>query len=76
MAFDPLCYDLAEAFLDEEANVTEADKSALAQNIQTAIEHWLDAWRRCERCDGSGTLEYPAPHPCPDCAGTGRKNPF
>jgi hypothetical protein len=26
---------------------------------------------QCERCDGSGVLEWPAPCACPQCGGTG-----
>lgn len=43
--YDPLCDDLARAFLDDEAEEvrTEANVARLAQAIQTAIEDTLVA---------------------------------
>lgn len=52
MAFDPKCYDLAEAFLvDEPAIASEENKKKLAQAIQTVIEE---------------EIEY-LKSPCPSC---------
>lgn len=46
MAYDTKCYDLAEAFLEDEPSLnTEARRKALAQVIQTAIEEEID-WMR------------------------------
>ncbi len=39
--FDPKCYDVAEYFLDGEAEVTKDEISKLAQHIQDEIESWL-----------------------------------
>ena len=42
MAYDTKCYDLADAFLeDEPALRTEPNRKKLAQEIQTAIENWI-----------------------------------
>jgi hypothetical protein len=41
MAYDSQCYLLAEHFLRDEPNITEAYKDALAQRIQDAVEAWL-----------------------------------
>lgn len=50
MAYDPKCYELAEAFLeDEPAFNLKANKEELAQEIQTTIENWLDDVRGKER---------------------------
>jgi hypothetical protein len=38
---DPKCHELAEHFLADVPNVTEAQKDELAQEIQTTIEDWL-----------------------------------
>jgi hypothetical protein len=41
--YDTKCYDLAEAFLeDEPAMNTESRRKDLAGTIQQAIEDWLD----------------------------------
>lgn len=40
MTFDPKCYDLACAFLDDCANVTEAQRNELAGRIQQTIEDY------------------------------------
>jgi hypothetical protein len=46
MAYDTKCFDLAEAFLEDEPTLqTENKKKALAQTIQTAIEEWI-IWER------------------------------
>jgi hypothetical protein len=44
MTYDQKCYDLAEAFLlDEPQLSTSADRDALAQAIQSAIEDWIES---------------------------------
>jgi hypothetical protein len=46
MAFDRKCFDVAEAFLSDEAEIPTAMETAiLAQEIQDAIERWLILWR-------------------------------
>jgi hypothetical protein len=50
MAYDSKCYDLAEAFLEDEPSLnTEGRRKQLAQIIQTAIEDEIQ-WMRdtCE----------------------------
>lgn len=39
--FDSKCYELAEHFLADHPAATEAQKNALAQEIQSCIETWL-----------------------------------
>jgi hypothetical protein len=42
MTFDPKCYDLASAFLEDHPNLfTEDACQQLAQHIQTAIDGWI-----------------------------------
>jgi hypothetical protein len=46
LSFDSKCYDLAEHFLQDEADLDSEDKrKELAQEIQEAIEAWLLAER-------------------------------
>lgn len=48
MAFDTKCYDLAEAFLEDEPHLnTEGRRNELAQLIQTTIDDFI----ACERGD-------------------------
>lgn len=42
MAHDPQCYELARHFLDDQAGADEADMSALAEEIQRAVEQWIE----------------------------------
>lgn len=47
MSYDTKCYDLAEAFLeDEPALNNESHRKALAQEIQNAIESFIEDARR------------------------------
>lgn len=41
--FDPKCFELAEYFLDGEAEVTPDEINKLAQHIQNEIESWLSS---------------------------------
>ena len=42
MSYDPKCYDLAAAFLEDEPELaTEKNKCKLAQHIQDTIEDWI-----------------------------------
>lgn len=41
MAYDTKCYDLAEAFLEDESHL-KAKVGELAQLIQTTIEDWIN----------------------------------
>ena len=46
MAYDTKCYDLAQAFLEDEPMLNiETKRAALAQTIQTEIENWIE-WER------------------------------
>lgn len=45
MTFDTKCYDLASAFLEDEANTSERHCNDLAATIQGAIETWLENHR-------------------------------
>ncbi len=42
MAYDPKCYDLAQAFLEDHPNLnTELRRDMLAQVIQTTIDDYI-----------------------------------
>lgn len=47
MSYDTKCYDLAEAFLDDEPHL-KAKTGELAQLIQTTIEDWINYENRQE----------------------------
>jgi hypothetical protein len=40
--FDPKCYELAEYFLEDYDDIADDVKDELAQEIQDAIENWLN----------------------------------
>jgi hypothetical protein len=43
LTFDPKCYELAEAFLEDETGMgSEADLNDLATEIQNTIENWIE----------------------------------
>ena len=42
MTYDSASYDVAQHFLADEPRATEADRDALAQHIQRAVEDWLN----------------------------------
>jgi hypothetical protein len=45
-SFDPKCYELAEHFLSGEPDIdTEPAREDLANEIQRAIEAWIEEWR-------------------------------
>jgi len=56
MSYDVKCYDLAEAFLEDEPHLdTEKRRSELAQIIQTAIEDFISTEQsNCEPPDPPG----------------------
>ena len=46
LTFDPKCYELAEAFLEDETGMgSEADLNNLASEIQNTIENWIERAR-------------------------------
>jgi hypothetical protein len=48
--FDPKCYEIALHFLlDDEPGVKDEEVNALAQEIQDAIEAWLNGRASVER---------------------------
>ena len=58
MSYDQKCLDLAETFLEDVENpVVEAHAAALAQEIQTTIEDFLEEIEggiRCSHCGYDG----------------------
>lgn len=46
MSYDQKCYDLAKDFLGDESPFTEAEVEQLAQDIQDAIESFLNFGRK------------------------------
>lgn len=58
MSYDQKCLDLAEAFLsDHEDPVVEAHAAALAQDIQSTIEDFIEELEdgvRCSHCGYDG----------------------
>lgn len=66
MAFDERCYDLAEVFLSDEAELnTPANRNKLAQYIQTGIEDWI-ATERADFADAKFEAEMRSPPPGAD----------
>lgn len=51
-SYDPKCFDLAAAFLADEAEInTEVNQHELAYCIQIAIEEWIADTKRPPRCN-------------------------
>jgi hypothetical protein len=48
MTVDPKSYELAQHFLQDETNVTEDEPWALASDIQTAVEDYINFRKRKE----------------------------
>lgn len=49
MAYDPKCFDLAQAFLEDHADLNNADRRhELAQTIQRTIDVWIEDERQSE----------------------------
>lgn len=61
LSFDQRCYDLAEVFLSDEADLNHpANRNRLAQHIQHAIESWI-ADANADFADAKFAREISAP---------------
>ena len=56
VSYDPKCFDLARDFLEDEAPFTPEEVVCLAQIIQTAIEDYLEHWRKKPDANPRGIL--------------------
>lgn len=72
MSYDPACHDLAKLFIESDPNLKERDEDdlatlidALAQEIQDAIDAYLQTFDMSEPCAfGTEYEERLNPPPC------------
>lgn len=52
MGYDPKCYELAMAFLEDHPDLSKDRGGELAQEIQDTIETFLDEWVNARKDGG------------------------